>query len=69
MIKRISLSSVIAVKLNFQKLLLKKIIHLNNVTVVANERNNYNIQALRYHTWFNSRCGFWYNMKLQLSDT
>ena len=69
MIKRISLSSVIAVKLNFQKLLLKKIIHLNNVTVVANERNNYNIQALRYHTWFKSRCSFWYNMKLQLSDT
>ena len=69
MIKRISLSSVIAVKLNFQKLLLKKIIHFNNVTVVANERNNYNIQALRYHTWFKSRCGFWYNMKLQLSDT
>ena len=69
MIKGISLSSVIAVKLNFQKLLLKKIIHLNNVTVVANERNNYNIQALRYHTWFKSRCGFWYNMKLQLSDT
>ena len=69
-IKRISLSSVIAVKLNFQKLLLKKkIIHLNNVIVVANERNNYNIQALRYHTWFKSRCGFWYNMKLQLSDT
>ena len=49
--KRISLSSLIAVKLNFQKLLLKKkIIHLNNVTVVANERNNYNIQAFRYLT-------------------
>ena len=60
--KRISLSSLIAVKLNFQKLLLKKKIHLNNVTVVANEQNNYNIQAFRYLTWFKSRCGFWYNI-------